>query len=273
MASLNVDQLQGLLFFFAGGAVLIFVILVVYITTAGRRKKPAFTPSVSSTPPQAIELPEADPVISLLRTRSGGRLQVEVANARYQRLADVKDLEVKRQIVAAAMDLVQFTGVLDGQVPELVPVEKTQTWREDLREDSQVELERARSIPAASNRRPSDAVPDVEARFLSMLSDMGQTPAQPERPSLLDSIQHRLQPKPVEPTRARTFVDDIDDILQRHLQRMPALAGRDLHVRPGPSGTVDFFLDGQQYSSLDDIPNHTARQLIQDAIEEWDETA
>jgi hypothetical protein len=53
---------------------------------------------------------------------------------------------------------------------------------------------------------------------------------------------------------------------------VPALVGRGMHVQSGPSGQVIFVFEGQEYENLEDVPNLTARQLIQDAIREWDET-
>jgi hypothetical protein len=47
--------------------------------------------------------------------------------------------------------------------------------------------------------------------------------------------------------------------------------GRGLHVRPGSGGEVLFTFEGQEYKKLDDIPNLTARQVIKEAIQEWDE--
>jgi hypothetical protein len=68
-------------------------------------------------------------------------------------------------------------------------------------------------------------------------------------------------------------VDDIDDIVQRRIPLIPALIGRDLHVRLGPGDSVRFVFDGRAYDSLDNVPNMTARQLIKDAIQEWEETS
>lgn len=211
--------------------------------------------------------------MSLLRAGPGGRLQVEIEGVRYQKLSSVQDPEIKRKIVAMAMELIQFTGVLDSQPADPAPVEKTQTWREDVREGSQVELRRARDIaPGVAGLQTSATPQEVEASFLNLLTEMGHPSPTPDHTSVLESLQHRLKPKPVELQRARTFVDDIDDILQRRVQLTPALAGRDLHVQPSAGGKVRFSFEGQYYESVDDLPNLTARQLIKDAIREWDET-
>ena len=67
-------------------------------------------------------------------------------------------------------------------------------------------------------------------------------------------------------------MEDIEDIIQRRIQLIPALAQKQLHVEPGPGGEVRFIFEGQAYQRLDDIPNLTARDVVRDAIQEWDET-
>jgi hypothetical protein len=59
--------------------------------------------------------------------------------------------------------------------------------------------------------------------------------------------------------------------VQRKLRTVPALVGRDLHVRPGDGGSVCFAFEGSEYESLEEIPNLTAQQIVRDAIAEWDE--
>jgi hypothetical protein len=273
MTQLDLPQLQRLLYLFVGATFVVLATLIVYLVVASRRQKTDSPSDATETVSRPASLPEGERVLSLVREELTGRLQVEIGGARYRRLSDVEDPEVKRKIVAMAMEMIQFTGVLDVGALEPASIEKTQTWREDLREDSHVELDRARSISSAPGSRlqPPPAPQEVEARFLSLLEEMGQAPAQPDRPNIVDSIQHRLQPKPIEPGRARTFVDDIDAILQRRVQLIPALAGRELHVRPGTGGKVSFSFEGKEYENVDDVPNLTARQLIKDAIQEWDE--
>jgi hypothetical protein len=261
-----------LLFIVVGIVVLIVVALVVYLVLAGRQAK-----SVSAARRKARgivirpALQVVGQVLSLVRDEAGGPLQVEIGGVRYRRLADVQDPLEKRQIVEAAMELIQFTGVLGQATLAPAPLEKTESWREDLRHGSQVELAMAQT--ADSDETPKAAAPpEVEEQFLSKLVEEGQAPAQPERPGLVSAVRHRLAPKLPEPGRPRTFVDDIEDIVQRRIQMMPALAGRGLHVHSDATGKVAFLFDGQEFGSVDEIPNLTARALVQDAIQEWDQT-
>lgn len=272
MANLEIQQLERLLYIFVGVVFLILIGLVVYTVIASRRKAAKGAPlygedDVVLRPTYLV----VGQVLSLVRDEAGGPLKVEVGGTKYDSLAEVKDSQTKRQVVEAAMELIQFTGVLGQGAVGPAPVDRTETWREDMRENSQTELQQVHHAPLKEESLPT-APSEVEERFLNLLTEMGQAPAQPDRPGLVDSIQHRLMPKPLEPGQPRTFVDEIEDIIQRRILLIPALAGRELHVRPSPGGKVLFVFDGQEYQNVDDVPNLTARQLIQDSIREWDET-
>ena len=113
---------------------------------------------------------------------------------------------------------------------------------------------------------------EVEEQFLDLLADMGQSQAQPEKPTMIGAVQQRLTPKPQEPDRPRSFIDEIEEIIQRRISLIPALVGRGLYVQSGVGGEVLFVFEGKAYEYLENLPNLTARELIQDAIREWDET-
>jgi hypothetical protein len=154
------------------------------------------------------------------------------------------------------MDLVRFTGVLGVESIAPAPVDKTYSWREDLRKEI-----RAQSQPTP----PPPANQDIEAQFLNLLAEIGPAPTPEKR------TQRRRSSKATQ-DQPQSVVDDIEAIVQRRVLLIPALVGRDLHVRQGPEGSVHFAFEGQDYEKLDDIPNMTARQLVKDAIQEWDET-
>jgi hypothetical protein len=275
MEQFSLDQLRTLLILVIGAIIVLMTALIVYVVLAGRKKTTHGQDGESpggERPSSDRSFPISTRPLSLVRDTDGGPLQVEIAGVRYRTLAEVADVEIKRQIVITAMELVRFTGVLGRNLQEPVPMDKTYRWREDLRQESQDELKQIRGtaadLPAAA--RPA-AKTAIEEQFLSMLAEMGQ--ASPlEKPGLVSSIQHSLKPKGIE-ERPRTFVDHIEEILQRRMQMFPAFRGRDLHMRTDPGGAVRFQLDGQEYQDANDIPNLTARQLIADAIKEWEETA
>jgi hypothetical protein len=275
MENLNLQQLGWLFFALLGLIFAVLVLLIVYVVVANRRQRARMFEAyeVDKLPPRPI-LQVTGQVLSLVRDEGEAGLKVEVEGAKYRRLADIEDPQIRRQVVDAAFELIRFTGVLDEGAVAPASVEKTGSWREDLRVSSQDELSQIRSAPRGTeSSAPTPPAPEkVEERFLSLLAEMGQAPSAPERPSVMSSIQQRLAPKPLTPERSRTFVDDIEDIIQRRVRLVPALAGRDLHVRLDAAGSVRFAFQGREYENLDELPNMTARQLIRDAIQEWEET-
>ncbi len=270
------QQLEVVFFGLLGLVVLTLVALVIYLISADRQKKlrPAAPPVEDSFILDTPLQPTGD-LLTLVRGAPGESVQVRINGVLYRHMSEILDAEVRRQVVESAMALIRFTGVLGTEVVAPAPVDKTYSWREDLRQGSRAELERAQSQPGAEKgpaaQPPAPPDQDVEARFLSLLADLGSTPSK-EKPNLVTSIQHRWS-KPAQQETPRSFVDDIEAIVQRKLALAPALASRDLHVRLGAGGAVRFVFEGQEFESVDDIPNLTAQQLVKDAIREWDETA
>lgn len=275
MESLDLQQLEGLLLALVIIVFLIVIGLILYVVIANRRQRARIEQARDAE--KLAPRPERQvtgQVLALVRDEPGGALQVEVDGVRYRRLTDIEDPQVRRQVVGAAVGLIRFTGAVGEDVGKPSSLERTETWREDLRKDSREDLARIRTVPVEKEAPPQPVpAPDkVEEEFLNLLTEMGQAPPPLERPGIVSSLQQRMTPKPVELERPRTFVDDIDDIVQRRVQLIPALMSRDLGVQLGPGDSVRFVFDGRAYENLEDVPNMTARQLIKDAIQEWEET-
>ncbi len=280
MKSLDLQQLELILYLLLGLIALTLAALGAYVVIANRRQraKLARRYELESLMPRPT-LQVSGQVLSLVRDEPGGRLQVDIGGKRYRHLEEIQELRLRRQVIEATMELVGFTGALgEGEVAP-APLEQTQGWREDLRQDSNSELQRIRSSLArrtaegrASPRSQPSAADEVEERFLDVLADVGQSSQSPERPNLLGALQRRRAARLPDSERPQTFVDQIDNIVQRRIQLIPALAQRDLHVLWYADGNVRFVFETQEYESLEDLPNLTARQVIKDAIQEWDET-
>ena len=272
MDQFSLDQLKTFMYLVVGVIVVLMAVLIAYVMWSSRRKNARGRRAEEDIEEAGPALSTGTQPLSLVRDTASGPLQVEIGGVRYRTLAEVQNVEIKRQIVTAAMELVRFTGVLGRNVQEPVPMDKTYHWREDLRQESQEELKQIRGAavdqPAVAGLATKAA---IEEQFLSMLAEMGQAQSPPEKPGIVSSIQLALKPKGVE-ERPQTFVDHIEEILQRRIQAIPAFHSRELHMRADPSGAVHFQFDGQEYQSANDIPNLTARQLIADSIKEWEET-
>lgn len=275
MEALDLQQL-GLLFYLLLGLVFaVLTILVVYVVIANRRQRTKLAEAYEEdrlSPRPALRI--TGQILSLVRDQMGEPVKVEIAGVKYRNLAEIEDSVLRRQVVDATLELIQFTGVLgqDAAVPGHLA--ETNHWREGIRERSKVELKQIRagsSVASAQGPLPS---PDkaMEERFLSLLEDMGHARQAQDRPTVASSIQQRLTARSAGSDQPRSVVDDIEDIVQRRIRLIPALVGRDLHVRLDRVGSVCFAFQGKEYRNLEEVPNLTARQLIRDAIQEWEET-
>lgn len=275
MDSLDLQQVEGLFFVLLALIAVILVALIVYVVLANWRQRAKMVEAYEAdkfAPRPARHL--TGQILSLVRAGPGQPLKVAINGVQYRRMADIEDPQVRRQVVGAALELVQFTGALESDAIAPVPLEEADSWREDMRADSKVELERIHTVAARAGSQPQvpPASEEVEEQFLSLLTQMSQAHSSPEKPGVVRSIQQRMAPRKGESESARTFLDDIDDILQRRIQLIPAMIGRDLHVRLDSGDAVHFAFEGREYDNLDDLPNLTAQQLIKDAIQEWEDT-
>ena len=275
MAGLDLQQLELIFYVLLGVIGFILAVLIIYVVVSNARERAKLAQAYeldSLAPRPALRV--AGQILALVRDEAGQPLQVEIQGKRYKRLSEIEDQQVKRQIIESAMELIQFTGVLGGGELAPAPLEKTYSWREDIRESSQAELSRISvSVPGdEESENPPEDRAGIEEQFLSLLTAMGQAPSAGERPGLVNTIQARWSSRAVDQGPPRSFLEDIEAIVQRRIQLIPALAHKQLHVEPGPGGEVRFIFEGQAYERLDDIPNLTARDVVTDAIQEWDET-
>lgn len=78
---------------------------------------------------------------------------------------------------------------------------------------------------------------------------------------------------PSVPSRTpRTFVDVIDQIVQRRLELLPEsdpLRRQTIRLRSHPSGDLEIVVDGVTFGALGDIDDRQVRSLIEAAIDEW----
>ena len=275
MQVLDLQQL-GLLFYLLLGLVfVVLIVLIAYVVIANRRQRAELAEAYEDhrlSPRPALRV--TGQILSLMRDHVGEPVKVEIAGVKYGSLAEIEDAVLRRQVVDAALELIQFTGALGpgAAVPDRLA--ETNHWREDIRERSEGELQKIRTgsaVPAAEVQRPT-AGKEVEEQFLSLLEEMGRTRQVQDRPTVVSSTQPRLTAKLAGSDEPRSFVNDIEDIVQRRIRLIPALVGRDLHVRLDRAGSVRFVFEGKEYQDLQEIPNLTARQLIKDAIQEWEET-
>ena len=94
----------------------------------------------------------------------------------------------------------------------------------------------------------------------------------PELPSMKPIQQFRkLRTKQPPATKyvIKSITEQIEDHLQDKIAHTP-LARRGVHVRSELQGNAVFLLDGKTYPSVDDVPDPEVRQVIREAISEWE---
>jgi hypothetical protein len=252
ITQMDINQLRLLLYLLLGLLAALVVGLAYYLSRTSRRGQPARTElSAGQFDLDLSQTVSADkPALQLVRDPTTGRFAVELQGQRYQRLSEIEEPGLRRQVMLAAAEMVDFTGVLGEGEPRLLPAEEAIYWREDLRRAA-----------AASETA-------------SFLEKVAREADQPEIApvTLMGALQRRLRGEGVEPTEILSLAEEIDAIVQRRLGLTRGLEGRTLHLRQGEGDRIVFEFDGAEYSSAEDIPNHTARLLVQDAIREWEET-
>jgi hypothetical protein len=107
-----------------------------------------------------------------------------------------------------------------------------------------------------------DLLPSTVRRSLrsskSPMGDAGEGPAQ----AGLAGEQAQVAP--------RQLVDQIDQLVQARLRDRPKLAELGIRLREGGGGGLVIFVGQQSYDSVDKVAHEEVRDLIREAIAEWE---
>ncbi|MEE8355942.1 MAG: hypothetical protein V3R33_01420 [Anaerolineales bacterium] len=66
-----------------------------------------------------------------------------------------------------------------------------------------------------------------------------------------------------------SVVDEVNEILQRNLKGS-AIAGKGIHLMENHNKEIRFWVGLNSYDDVDDIPDPEVRQIIDDAVKEWE---
>lgn len=223
------------------------------------------------SPPAGVP-PNPEPVelLRLLRDSQSGQLIVEVGRQRYTKLADISDKKIGQYILRLAAHLLAFTnGVIltnagmksmgiptMGQVPEpIAPPRPTP----------------APASPPVSPPVPP-APPQVEAEFLASLRAQTAPGPQskPQSRGFLGLGKVSSEPPPAVPSL--NLADEINEIVQNRLRYSPLASTTQIEITSDPGGGIRIQVNNQFYSSPDDVPDQAARDLIKEAIKEWEKS-
>lgn len=78
------------------------------------------------------------------------------------------------------------------------------------------------------------------------------------------------QQAPSHKPESRTFVDEINGLVQQRLRERPDLAEHRIRLTTGKDGSLRIHVGQQTFDAVGDVSDLEVRALIQDAISEWD---
>ena len=209
-------------------------------------------------------------IMRVLRDEDTGTIIVEVEGNRYRRLTEIRDGRIGNQILEAIADLIKFTGgIVRGQWATKSVLTSASTGERP----SQPRVVEPASPPQAVAVEPPGS--DEEEAFLRRLREgdlqFGKTPAREARPGPMGFFRRRKPQVAAERTgTGGTFIDEIEEILQRMISTAPTPLGKEVHVRTGPDGGLQIQVGGQYFSSSDEVSDPAVRDLIKAAVKEWE---
>jgi hypothetical protein len=216
-------------------------------------------------------------VMRVLRLPPRGKLVVEVGGQRYESLADVTQPALRQRLTAAIGELVTFAGgynvLVDAGVAPLLL-----TTAPSARSPVEADV-----VSSTAVSGPAPTLTEQQTAFLESLErqrdELKQAAEGPRRRSALSSLVLGQPAKPavieapvepIGPPAKLTIVEQIDQILQRHLATDPQLARRSIHLEQAPGGGLRIVVDGKYYQRPGEIEEKDIQLFIKMALKEWE---
>jgi hypothetical protein len=181
---------------------------------------------------------------------------VEVGGQRYSSIVEIQDGAVGRRVLLAVQELGEFAGPHGAwELPAM---------------HRQAELAEHRS-----EREPEPTVEQQE--FLAQLEATSPDGAIEERGSgLVEFLQQKSGRSAQEAgaaseTEAKSFVDELEELLQVRMTGRPEMIGRSVHFRSTPAGDLRIEVDDREYESVEDIPDSEIVAELRATISDWEE--
>jgi hypothetical protein len=189
-------------------------------------------------------------VMRVLRVPPRGKLVVQVGDRRFERIAEIHDEALGRFLLAAVGELVVFangysTLVAAGVAPPLV--------KGPARGDSSAAY--------------AQSVEERQAAFIASLEE------QRDLELAAASVEITKEPlPPPELLEPLSIVDQINPLVQKHIEADPELKGHFVVLENEPAGGLLIRVDGRVYDRPEKIENIRIRKAIAAALREWDES-
>jgi hypothetical protein len=202
--------------------------------------------------------PEGDAIeiFRVLRVGSLGELVVEVEGRRHRKITQIRDGTVGRRVLLAIQELDDFVGP-HGQKP----------------------------LPEMHRLSPTSVAPveptprlDPDLAFLGALGesdpDEGSTEQRVDlvgywRKGLGSALRRGSVEEPASP---KSFIDEIEELLQLRLASRSDLLGRGIHFRSNVTGELRIEVDGRLYDRMDAIPEPAIVAFLKETIRAWEKS-
>ncbi len=200
-------------------------------------------------------------VMQVLRLPPMGKLVVSVKKERYEKIADIEQGNVKRLLLAAIGELIDFAG----------------GYQELVNAGVAPNIGVASNIGMATNPPQTSVETSTQTAILQEQRNQFLSKLEAER----DAIRATPPPKPKFPimsglrptipqTKMSNLVTQIDDILQTHLAQHPEFAKQSIHLLQSPAGGLQIEVDGVLYQKPREVNDKKIQLLIKRALKEWE---
>ncbi len=189
-------------------------------------------------------------LMRVVRVPPMGKLVIEINGNRYENLSDISDERLKRRVITAVGEMMGLAGGYQALV------------------DADVAPPLANQTPSGKLQQKAAALKEQQDRFLDRLEQekdrlsatVNKTPVNIPEPTITPDSS--VQPP--------TLVEQIDEVLQRHVVRNAEFNGRSIHLVQGPEGNVQIEVDGEKFNRPKDIADKNIQIMIKKAIKEWE---
>ncbi len=195
-------------------------------------------------------------VMRVLRSGTLGELVIEIEGAHYRRLVEIQDGAVGRRVLLTIQELNDFAG---GHARRPLP-----------------EMHRVAAPSPQAAREEPDLTPEQQA-FLAQLQEPPEEEPPPEPKPTLANYWRRRSKRAERQAAAeaaedepKSFVDEIEQLLQESLAGRSDMQGRSIHFKSTPMGDLRIDVDGTWYQAVDDVPDGQVKSLLRAAIQAWE---
>jgi hypothetical protein len=190
-----------------------------------------------------------------------GQLVVEVKEQRLKSLAEVNNPQLRQRLLAAVGELISFVGGYEQLVDAgVAPPASSGAAGADVA---------APTTPADDeNLTPAqkEELARRRARFIAQMEAERDSYRKSESEEIAASDETVVAP----PSRPKTLVEQIDEVLQKHVAADPELAGRAVHLRQSDAQGMRIEVDGRLYDRPREIDDKRVQIAIKRALKEWE---